>query len=176
MNTRQIAAVLKRDPITKPIFQGVFPSDQLPNKIKRYPAAFVANVDPKGRPGSHWCAFYFTQEEEGEFFDSYGLKPQAYSQHFLHFLEMNSRHWTYNHQDLQSLNSNVCGHYCLYYVINRCRNVSVKTIVNRFGKNTRKNDHLVYHFITKYFGYLYKYLRKKLVNHQSSRQKSINTV
>lgn len=176
MNTRQIVAVLKRDPITKPIFQGVFPSDQLPNKIKRYPAAFVANVDPKGRPGSHWCAFYFTQDEMGELFDFYGLKPQDYSQHFLQFLETNSHHWTYNHQDLQSLTSNVCGHYCLYYVINRCRNVLMKAIVNRFGKNTRKNDRLVYHFITKYFGYLYKYLRKKLVNHQSSRQKSINTM
>jgi hypothetical protein len=171
MNTRQITAVLQKDPFTKPYFQGVFPSDQLPNKIENYPAAFVANVDPKGQPGSHWCAFYFTQDQQGEFFDSYGLKPQYYTQAFLTFIENNSREWTYNHQDLQSLTSNVCGHYCLYYVINRCRNVAMKAIVNRFSKNTRKNDNFVYYFITKYFGHLFKYLRKKLVNHQVSRVK-----
>ena len=72
MNTRQITKVLEKDPVTKLYFQGVFPSDQLPSSILRYPAVLVANVDPHEKPGSHWCAFYFTQDQKGEFFDSYG--------------------------------------------------------------------------------------------------------
>jgi len=171
MNARQIAAVLRKDPKTKAYFQGVYPSDQLPIKIAHYPAAFVANVDPKGRPGSHWCAFYFTQDQQGEFFDSYGFKPEYYTKAFQEFLDNNCSRWTYNHQGLQSLTSNVCGHYCLYYLLQRCRSISLKTIVSRFCKNTRKNDSFVYYFMIKYFGHLFKYVRNKFVNHQSSRAK-----
>ena len=168
MNTSQIGAVLQRDPFSKALFQGVFPSDQLPIQVQRYPACFVANVDPKGRPGSHWCAFYFTQDQQGEFFDSYGRKPHEYTQAFKDFIERNSKQWTYNEQCLQSLNSNVCGHYCLFYIMCRCRRVSMKTIVNRFSKNTVRNDSLVYRFITKHFGFLFHSLRKKYMAHQTA--------
>ena len=80
MNTQQIAKVLQTDRATRFDFQGIFPSDQLPKTIQRYPAAIVANVDPQGEPGSHWCAFYLSKDRKGEFFDSYGLKPDDYNQ------------------------------------------------------------------------------------------------
>ena len=94
---------------------------------------------------------------------------------FTTFLENNARRWTYNHQGLQSVNTKVCGHYCLYYLINRCRNVTMTTIVSRFSRNSLKNDSLVYHFIVKYFGYLYTHSQKQ--THQSSRVKTpLNTL
>ena len=98
MNTKQIAVVLHHLPYTRNTFQGVFASDRLPTHIEHYPAAFVANVDPHDRPGSHWCAFYFTEEQHGEFFDSYGHKPEDYSLNFKQFIENNSKQWTYNSQ------------------------------------------------------------------------------
>ena len=161
--------ILRHIPATRGTFQGVFPSDRLPSHIGHYPAAFVANVDPHDRPGSHWCAFYFDQNEHGEFFDSYGRKPGDVCSHFKQFLVNNSRFWTYNSQKLQSVTSNVCGHYCLYFLFNRCRHISLKTIVNRFSKNAIENDRLVYHFIMKHFGHLF-YQMKKLVTHQLSVQ------
>jgi len=168
MNTREIAGVLKNPPYTKSRFQGVYPSDRLPTKIQCYPAAFVANVDPQGQPGSHWCAFYFDKGGNGEFFDSYGRKPQDLCMNFKHFLENICKEWMYNTRELQSLDSNVCGHYCIYYLINRCRNIHMKTIVNRFTTKTLINDRFVYHFIVKHFGYLIR-LVKDFVKHQTSK-------
>lgn len=168
MNTREIAGVLKLLPYTKSSFQGVFPSDRLPSKIQRYPAAFVANVDTHDQPGSHWCAFYFDKDGNGEFFDSYGRKPQELCMNFKYFLENNCKEWIYNTRELQALDSNVCGHYCLYYLVNRCRNIHMKTIVNRFSKQPSLNDRLVYRFIVKHFGYLIRRV-KYSVNHQISR-------
>lgn len=171
MNTRQIVAVLKEDPFTRPQFQGVFPSDLLPRQIQRYPAAFVANVDPKGQPGSHWCAFYFTKDQKGEFFDSYGLRPQDYTQAFQDFLSNSSIDWTYNQKCLQGLDSNVCGHYCLYFLLNRCRNVSMKAILARFNQSKILNDNFVYRFIVKHFSRTYNH-PKKHICHQTSRKKN----
>lgn len=167
MNTSQIAAVLKTLPFTKAKFQGVYPSDRLPVNIEHYPAALVANVDSHDQPGSHWCAFYIDENQEGEFFDSYGQKPEQYSLSFKNFLDGNCKRWTYNLQVLQSLGSNVCGHYCLYYLINRCQNINLKTIVNRFTRNSRVNDRFVHHFIVKHFGYIIRRV-KHIVNLQLS--------
>ena len=167
MNTQQLVQVLQTDRATKPYFQGVFPSDQLPLSISHYPAAVVANVDPKGQPGSHWCAFYFTKDRKGEFFDSYGLQPKDYTFAFQDFLTQNSRTWTYNKKHLQSIDSNVCGHYCLYFLIHRCRNLTMKHIVARFKGHLQQNDRFVYRFITKHFGHIYHNI-KKHVAHQTS--------
>ena len=58
MNTIQIV----HDPITSNKFCGVFPSDQLPETIDKYPRGFVANTDGSTQPGTHWMAFYFPSE------------------------------------------------------------------------------------------------------------------
>ena len=72
MNTFQLKEVIEQDKIAKQQFQGVYPSDLLAKWIKAYPSAYVANVDPAEKIGSHWVAFYFTKDKKGEFFDSYG--------------------------------------------------------------------------------------------------------
>ena len=92
MNTSQIGAVLKNLSFTKSSFQGVYPSDRLPKEIEDYPVALVANVDPHDKPGSHWCAFYIDENQDGEFFDSYGQAPQDYTTNFKYFLDRNIEH------------------------------------------------------------------------------------
>ena len=52
---------------------------------------------------------------------------------------------------LQNINSKVCGHYCLYYNLFRCRDIGMSTIVSRFSKNKQRNDFLVERFIEKHF-------------------------
>lgn len=170
MNTSQLTTVLQRDPFTRALFRGVFPSDQLPSQVPHYPSVFIANVDALGKPGSHWCAFYFTSKHDGEFFDSYGQPPQDFSPMFYRFLENNTRTWTFNTQCLQSIDSMVCGHYCLYYALNRCRKRSMKAIVSRFTNNTRLNDQWVKRFIVKHFGFVYHNITK-YVSHQTSQTK-----
>ena len=151
MDTTQLTLILRKDKFTRGVFQGVYPSDLLPASVSHYPALFIANVDTSDKPGSHWVAFYFTKEQEGEFFDSYGSPPSKYSGTFTAFLNNNSNQWTFNTVTLQSIYSKVCGHYCLYFALYRSRHISMSAIVHRFSKNTSKNDSLVKRFIEKHF-------------------------
>ena len=151
MDTVQLTLVLRKDRYTRGVFQGVYSSDKLPTNISSYPALFIANVDTSDKPGTHWVAFYFTEEREGEFFDSYGLPPSNYTGTFTSFLNNNSNGWKFNSKTLQSIDSKVCGHYCLYFALFRSRRVSMSTIVNRFSSNKSRNDFLVQRFIEKRF-------------------------
>ena len=90
MDTIQLTIILRKDRYTRGVFQGVYSSDKLPTNISSYPALFIANVDTSNKPGTHWVAFYFTKEREGEFFDSYGLPPSNYTRTFSSFLNNNS--------------------------------------------------------------------------------------
>ena len=151
MDTIQLTLILRKDKFTRGLFQGVYPSDQLPASVSHYPALFIANVDTSDKPGSHWVAFYFTKEQEGEFFDSYGSPPSNYSGTFTAFLNNNSNQWTFNTVTLQSIYSKVCGHYCLYFALYRSRRISMSTIVHLFSQDTSKNDSLVKRFIEKHY-------------------------
>ncbi len=168
MNTKQLTAVLRMDPYSHPYFQGVFPSDRLPARLQHYPAALVMNVDPHGRRGSHWCSIFIAQDRVGTFFDSYGHAPGYYTPLFQEFLERTCTTWTYSTSRLQSLDSDVCGQYCLYFLLLRSRNIPTQTIVRRFSSNTRKNDRYVYHFIRKHYAHVLKN-PKYYVTHQVSR-------
>ena len=151
MDTVQLTLILRKDKYTRGVFQGVYPSDKLPISVSSYPALFIANVDTSDKPGSHWIVFYFTKDREGEFFDSYGLPPSNYSRTFTSFLNNNSDSWIFNTVTLQSVNSKVCGHYCLYFALFRSRQVNMSKIVHRFSSNKSRNDFLVKRFIEKHF-------------------------
>ena len=151
MDTVQLTIILRKDRYTRGVFQGVYPSDKLPTRVSSFPALFIANVDTSEKPGSHWVAFYFTKDQKGEFFDSYGLPPSNYTGTFSPFLNNNSNDWSFNSVTLQSIVSKVCGHYCLYFALFRSRQVSMSTIVNRFSSNKSRNDFLVQRFIEKRF-------------------------
>lgn len=150
MNTKQLKDILAEDNYTKVCFVGIFPSDQLP-EIKQFPSILIANVDSSTQPGSHWVAFYFTRDKKGEFYDSYGNPPQEYKEVFSKFLRANVEHWTHNTRTIQSPWSSVCGQHCLFYLLHRCRNVPMSTIIQLFTPNQAWNDMLVEDFIQRHF-------------------------
>ena len=102
MNTSELEEILKKINCTKNTFDGVHPGDLVPLKVKQYPQSFVANVDTSQKPESHWVAFYFTDDQHGEFFDSYGLPSHRYTKYFEDFLNRNAPQWIYNRKHLQS--------------------------------------------------------------------------
>ena len=140
MNSTTIEKILRSDKCSKHVFGGVYASDKLPETVDRYPRAYVANVDRSNMPGSHWIAFWFASPSHGEFFDSLGQRPKR-----THF------HYTCNHRTVQSAFSNVCGHFCIYYIFYRCRNMSMSTIMYKFTRNLEQNDELVASFVRKMF-------------------------
>jgi hypothetical protein len=146
MDTNQIREILKRDKLTKSTLLGVYARDMLPDtSSRRYPFCCVANTDPSESPGEHWIAMYFDAEGRGEFFCSYGSPP--HQRDFDRFLRRNSRNWIYNDTCLQSADSLVCGHYCIFYLYHKCLGYSMFSIVQMFSNNRRRNDHIVSKFV-----------------------------
>ena len=147
MNTSELEEILKKIYCTKNTFGSVYPSDWLPLDVKQYPESFVANVDTSEKPGTHWVAFYFIDDQYGGFFDSYG-PPHRYTKNFEDFLNRNAAKWTYNRKHLQSIFADVCGHYCTFYIYNRCHNAKMNTNVNMFTSKVKEdNDALVRYFV-----------------------------
>lgn len=112
-------------------FLGVFPSDQIPSPdyIETHtPCTFIANVDQHGSAGSHWVAIYVPIPHRLEFFDSYGRHPLDFGFHFPKYYQI-----THNVRQVQSLNSTVCGEYCIYVVYFRSRGNSMTHLVSRLA-------------------------------------------
>jgi hypothetical protein len=150
MNTHQVENLLRADCKLSTIFEGVYASDRLPAFCGSSDTALVMNMDPSNRGGSHWVCI-FIQNGRGEYFDSYGMAPPL--EEFVNFLKRNCKSWTYNREGLQSLDSNVCGHYCIWFLSERARGQSMECIVKQFSSdNSRKNDESVRKQVETRFG------------------------
>ena len=109
-----------------------------------YHGSYVVNTDPSTAPGEHWVAMFFNNLRS-EFFDSYGLHPIVCG--LTDFLDSHSSSWTYNSKTLQSLISEVCGHYTVYYILFRSRGCSLSKILTHFSSNVSLNNKTVERFI-----------------------------
>ena len=71
---------------------------------------------------------YFTSPGISEFFDSYGFPPEVYGMedYILRNVTM------YNDLPLQGITSDVCGDYCIFYLLHRVRNKDLNTIASKF--------------------------------------------
>ena len=145
MNTLDILNVLQNEKD----FGGVRPSDKLktcePNKF------YILNTDPSTKPGHHWVAVYL-KPGLCEFFDSLGEAPSKYNQDFDKLMLLNGPKYMYNTHRIQNYSSQVCGHYCIFYIIMRCKGYSLLDIVQFFSKNRLQfNDAVVANFHRNYW-------------------------
>ena len=146
MNTSQIHSILSciihSDQC---LFLGVFPKDLIPSiHTSSFPLCFVANTDPSTQAGEHWVAYFYDSPSYLEFFDSYGLSPSDY--------DLPHKPQRMNHQTLQSLDSRVCGHYCIFYLYHRSQGISLTRILSSFSLHDYTwNDRHVSRFISKNF-------------------------
>jgi len=140
MDTDQIDGLLATDAYTRTVVQDVVSKNGLPT-ITKLPVAFVCNIHNSDKPGQHWISIYMSDEGRGEYFDSYGRPPNQT------FLRNNCREWTFNDRRLQSPLSNVCGQYCVVYLLYRCRGVPMATFVKSFNTDLVSNDCRVYDLV-----------------------------
>ncbi len=146
MDTFQLMRRLAIDAYTKNNVVGVVPKDELPGRrLTAYPTAFVCNTDDGDEPGEHWVAVYVDADRRGEYFDSYGRPPRHAD--FRAFLLRNCDSWTYNGKRLQSGVSNVCGQYCVAYLLLRCRGMPLSGFQCLFGNDRVANDCLVFDWL-----------------------------
>lgn len=146
MNTLQIKKYFETSEVTRHIFLDVYAADQLPKvKLDQDRWLLVCNCCPANRRGEHWVAMFY---ENGtlEFFDSFGLASENYAgvEEFIRLQEPNEL--ISNTIRLQSVESDVCGHYCIYYGYSRSDGESMERIINNLNYMSR--DTFVKHVVT----------------------------
>ena len=140
MNTSELLMALQTDSCTKNHVGEVCAIDELLSSnsvsITNLPKIFIVNTDPHDLPGKHWVCIFIPYRGPIEFFDSLGKHPRDYSKLFEDFMYTYSSEFVYNKTPLQSNWGTTCGHFCLFFSIHRCRNVSMYNIINKFSRES----------------------------------------
>ena len=126
LTTFQLNCVMKsgRGDITRRLgFLGAFAKDRIPKPVS-FPCCVIANTDPSWMPGEHWVVLLVKSDGSGEFFDSFGLAPNAYGFHQW----FPTHRVTHNPVSLQKSEAS-CGYFCLYFLFHRASGLSMKHIV-----------------------------------------------
>ena len=142
MDTRELDTILRANVDTCETFLGVYALDQLPSPSEvRQRSFLVCNCCPSTQSGQHWIAVFYDRGQV-EFFDSFGLPPNAYDARvvtFLANLATTTDDVLYNNVQLQSIESDACGHYCVLYGVERSRGGTFRGIVAEMEAMTRDN-------------------------------------
>jgi hypothetical protein len=143
MDSRQIAKILNRNVYTKGCFKGVFSADNIRLNSDDRPYGLVANTDSKGKPGTHWVAFYFPNHRTVEYFDSLGQIP---NEHIKKILDQFSKVKLNKHK-VQAMYETSCGPHAIYFLMHRCAGNSFDSILKSL--NHPFSDTHVKIFLTK---------------------------
>ena len=112
MDNTQLERLVRRCPLSRRYFQGVYPCDA-PSRLD-FPASFIINTDPTDKKGEHWAGVYAPTRTRFLYFDSYGGHP---NECILNSLEALGARWiTRNQIPFQALTSNVCGYYAVMFI------------------------------------------------------------
>jgi hypothetical protein len=108
-------------------FRGVFMSDTLPKKIKKFENGIV-NLDISTGPGTHWVCYYNDPDYNFiEYFDPFGeynyegvrLNDVIIPKTILKYLKSSAKEIRYNSSFLQEPTSTKCGYFCMKYITER---------------------------------------------------------
>ena len=112
LSTVQLESLLRRNPITKRYFIGVYPSCIYPRSRKKT-YCFITNTDDHEEGGEHWNGF-FVRDKTLYFFDSFGRSPNddtlPHSYRDIVRVSFN-RFFDYGNRFLRSKNVTVDTHY-----------------------------------------------------------------
>jgi len=138
LHTSEIECLARRVCLPPVKWLGVFARDQLPDltHVPR-PFALVFNTDPHNKPGQHWLAIYGSRDGPLELFDSFGMPPSYYG-FTISFI--------YSPSSFQSLASELCGNYTLYFICLRSRNISFNQIIS-FLKSITDPDNYIKNYV-----------------------------
>jgi len=129
-----IEMMMKRAKINN--FLGYFARDDLPKQQLKPKQSIIFNLDKASGEGTHWTACYHGGKSV-EYFDSYGIicPPEIRK-----YLKKSNKNMVYSTNEIQNLNSILCGFFCVLYIILRHRGVDKYDIVYSFGMNNNKSN------------------------------------
>ena len=126
-------------------FVGCFASDELSHHIFKSPCFIIVNLDERNMSGSHWIAIGLFANKL-EIFDPLGFDIFAWPTlpcdllYFLHKYSFSRR--VLVSKRIQSNDSQLCGLYCIYYVLSR-QNHSFQNLQSLFSSNISLNDSIL---------------------------------
>ena len=141
MNTQEIDEILMNDKETAPHFRGTFSWDTVPDLDEG--DSCVVNTHCQELRGEHWIVYLY-MDGKLQFFDSYGEHPSRYP-------GLPQKVDEFNDRQIQNIDSQVCGHYCVLFLLNRYRGFEMSEFLNMFTGDLHDNDHKV----ARLLGYLY---------------------
>ena len=144
MNTKQLWNALTLNPSTNKYFDGIFSVDTL-KEIEEKPDLIICNTDPSYEPGEHWVLFFFSGNSV-DFYDSLGREITYYGSVFIDFIKNFAYDFKQCLRRTQPIQSDLCGHYCLYYAFAKCHGYSMEEIID----NMLSADDVV-NFVNKIF-------------------------
>ena len=87
--------------------------------------------------GSHWTAVWIGKDNATEHFCSYGMSAPV------------ALHWALggkykrSYVQLQNLGSELCGYYCMLYLMCKCRGFSMEEFLNCFTDDQKVNEDII---------------------------------
>lgn len=147
---------LKKYPLIDSRCKGIYSIDKVPKCLK-FREFIICNTSPSSHPSGHWFAIlqnsHFSENLKikpknkfVEIFDSGGVTDEK--------LELYKRYcpfWKieFNKTQFQSNSTSSCGHFVLYYVINRMNNLDLEFedfIETFFEENIETNEKIIFDF------------------------------
>lgn len=115
--------------------KGIYPKDKIPENVQGWN---IINLDNHNGEGTHWTCFYKDIENNKNiFWDSFGVLPPVSIDDILY-------PYTYNHKDVQNLNSSSCGWWCIFciYFCSKYddKQEGLKTFLCLFSNNQINNE------------------------------------
>ena len=148
LDSCEIYGSLASHPKTSKIFLDVFSWDTIPIHIKSKKFSFICNLSKAEHTGTHWIAIY-SDGSYMDIFDSYcAIKNRVTTSRLKKLSNNMNLPIRYNRKRLQSDISNVCGHYCIAFIILRSKNYTIRQISSLFSSNFEKNDHHIRKYVT----------------------------
>ena len=89
----------------------------------------VVNLDETSQPGTHWVAICAKSPSEVWYFDSYGEPPEGNVKEMLKTFQK----ITINTFVIQSILSNVCAAYCIYFIYMCAKGFSYSKILSNLS-------------------------------------------
>lgn len=147
--TNQLEERLRRNIVVKNSSIFVRSIDRLPSTIT-FPLFMIVNESEYGSSGSHWIAIYisgecikkhyktklmsfyvFADERKGIYFDSYAKYPLHPI--IIDFMEKHTKSYERNDKQIQAVNSESCGRFCVMFLIECSRKLKLNQFISRFS-------------------------------------------
>lgn len=125
-------------------FLGTFPCDIQPDVSELKSFSVVFNESKSSDPGSHFICIYAT-EEKLFYFDSMGLCLE--NDYIKLFAYSCGRSVVLSDIQIQSLDSNMCGFFCICFLLYMSLGFEFKNFFNCFSRDLKLNDTIVIDFI-----------------------------